>query len=386
MKDFWHDPLFLVGLISSKEGGAASGNIVSFDAPRAAPLRSLRIGIDPVQAGTGDPSPDNVRPISGWSAVDLWRTGKNLLEITMTDGTVNGTTFTKNTDGSITISGTPSAQARRTIHSGKFWGPGFGTGLITVGVPSNVRVFCKKVLNGTTSYPTLSPSSYLLDDGSELSDLLIEVNTPFDGTETTIYPQIELGSATPYAPYTGTTYPITIPTPPGTVFGGYIQVAEDGSAELVVTHEVANLGQKTWYQHATYANVFYCSVSDAVAGVQGESQVRCSEYKPIGSTTTQLMSSNEKCVAMQTGYKTVLVCNSDYSSASDIKTAMSGVQLVYELATPLTYPLSDITVQTLAGENVMWADCGDISVEWAGAKSDLPMLVWLMNRDRRNAK
>lgn len=39
--------------------------IASFQAQRAQDLTGLTIRIDPIQEGTGDPSPDNIRPISG---------------------------------------------------------------------------------------------------------------------------------------------------------------------------------------------------------------------------------------------------------------------------------------------------------------------------------
>lgn len=48
--------------------GTASGAIASFDdGANGKALKSLTIEINPVQSGTGDPSPDNVRPISGWT-------------------------------------------------------------------------------------------------------------------------------------------------------------------------------------------------------------------------------------------------------------------------------------------------------------------------------
>lgn len=39
------------------------------------PLRKLVIDITPQQAGSGNPSPENVRPISGWSAVTISQSG-----------------------------------------------------------------------------------------------------------------------------------------------------------------------------------------------------------------------------------------------------------------------------------------------------------------------
>ena len=40
------------------------------------------VQIEPVQEGTGDPSPENIRPISGWDTVNVCRCGKNLLSFT----------------------------------------------------------------------------------------------------------------------------------------------------------------------------------------------------------------------------------------------------------------------------------------------------------------
>lgn len=45
------------------------GAIVTFDGP--AMIKSLEIDVNPVQVGSGDPSPTNVRPISGWDEVDI---------------------------------------------------------------------------------------------------------------------------------------------------------------------------------------------------------------------------------------------------------------------------------------------------------------------------
>lgn len=49
----------------------ASGPVVAFRGD-GSPLLGLSVSIDPVQAGSGDPSPTNVRPISGHSAVRVW--------------------------------------------------------------------------------------------------------------------------------------------------------------------------------------------------------------------------------------------------------------------------------------------------------------------------
>lgn len=67
--DVWHDPLALAA--ARERTGSAAGPVASFVADRAAPLRDLTVGISPVQSGSGDPSPDNVRPISGWTGANI---------------------------------------------------------------------------------------------------------------------------------------------------------------------------------------------------------------------------------------------------------------------------------------------------------------------------
>lgn len=56
------------------------GNPVSFNTNVAKPLKQLLIPFTPVQSGTGDPSPENVRPITGWTGVNVTRTGMNMLD------------------------------------------------------------------------------------------------------------------------------------------------------------------------------------------------------------------------------------------------------------------------------------------------------------------
>ena len=66
-------------------GGALSeyeitGNPVAFATNVQKPLSAFTIPFLPVQSGTGDPSPENVRPISGWTGVTANRAGKNLFD------------------------------------------------------------------------------------------------------------------------------------------------------------------------------------------------------------------------------------------------------------------------------------------------------------------
>lgn len=80
--------------ISVKED--ASGGVASFaDGADNIPVKSLVVNIVPIQEGTGDPSPENVRPISGRQIVTVTRAGVNVWDEEWESGTYLNTSGTK---------------------------------------------------------------------------------------------------------------------------------------------------------------------------------------------------------------------------------------------------------------------------------------------------
>ena len=81
-----------------------SGSLVTIpDGADSMPVKSMTVDVEAVQSGSGDPSPTNIRPISGWTGCKVYRTGKNLLNLseyikrsgyTKPDVTVSGDTVT----------------------------------------------------------------------------------------------------------------------------------------------------------------------------------------------------------------------------------------------------------------------------------------------------
>ncbi len=202
--------------------GTASGAVASFDdGANNEPLEDLQIAIEPVQAGTGDPSPDNVRPISGWTGCKVTRTGKNLLDLSiLRQGSFDNTVSQSNVsfDEFLPIVGGLQyvwSSAFSNI-SGRYIrcydatktpvGTGialYGVGAKTFTVPENACYF---------------RAMWYISGGIQ----------PADITED----QIELGSsATAYEPYQGQTYSITFGDA-GTVYGGTLNPV---TGELIVT-------------------------------------------------------------------------------------------------------------------------------------------------------
>ena len=54
-------------------------------------LRDLVIDVTPMQSGSGDPSPSNVRPITGWTGANIYDAGENLLDgVSLKQGGITG--------------------------------------------------------------------------------------------------------------------------------------------------------------------------------------------------------------------------------------------------------------------------------------------------------
>ena len=82
-----NDELFNLMLLKGITGGAveeatATGNPATFLTDLAKPLKSLLINLLPFQSGSGDPSPQNIRPIVPWESLTVWNGGKNLIDST----------------------------------------------------------------------------------------------------------------------------------------------------------------------------------------------------------------------------------------------------------------------------------------------------------------
>lgn len=49
-----------------------TGTLIHLTDALASPMQKCEVTLEPIQAGSGDPSPDNVRPITGWTGCEVW--------------------------------------------------------------------------------------------------------------------------------------------------------------------------------------------------------------------------------------------------------------------------------------------------------------------------
>ena len=141
----------------------------------------------------------------------------------------------------------------------------------------------------------------------------------------------------------------------GTRYGGTLDLT---TGVLTVDMAEVDLGSLTWgYSNTQFYTGGVSPTPKTPSSASVKANAICSEY-PVVARNSAI--NGTFCIA---GNGNFVIYDGRYTSASDFKTAMSGVQLVYELAEPITVQLTPTEVSTLLGTNNVWADSGDVSVE-----------------------
>ena len=152
-------------------------------------------------------------------------------------------------------------------------------------------------------------------------------------------------------PDDATVYNAVWSTQAGTVYHGTVDPV---TGQLTVDWASVDMGSLSWSRNATY-NVMYAYVAGKA---KGRGNLICSNYK-TAELYYEYLSSGEISGALNNN--AINVKDDAYTSAADFKTAMNGVQLVYELATPLTYQLTPVQIAALlAGETFVWSSNNEV--------------------------
>ena len=345
-----------------------SGTVASFpDGAEGVPVKDLKASIVCVQSGTGDPSPQNIRPITGWTGANVVRAGKNLLPKTLVSGTHNYCTYTLNADGTVTVTGTANGLSVRNIYNGVTpiaAGLKNGTYIMT-GCPAGgssttygLRMTITK--SSSTSYTDYgSGTTFTIDDDVVSVRVYLFVNSG-QTVNITYKPMIRLASVTDatYEPYQGTAYPVTWQSDAGTVYGGTVDVT---TGVLTVDMETKDLSTLTWnYQSST--GLFYSSAINSCK--TGTTSMLFSKFAWTPLTTQTAVKNSSVSAICKDSNGRLYVKDTSYADITAFNTDISGAQMVYELATPLTYTLTPTQIATLLGTNNVWADTGDVTVEY----------------------
>ena len=335
----------------------ATGSIASFpDGADSIPMKDVLVHIEPVQAGSGDPSPDNIRPITGWTEAKVTRTGRNLINIA--DFTLNRSN--KRTlgmvlsnvqrPGSFTLSlrvENNTTTMNTVVALRDKQGADYNKTLALITIPAGETGFFQTTFTLTTVDIEYFYCYLSLSDNDDATITITDI-------------QLELGStATDYEPYSGQTYDITFPSEAGTVYGGTLDVTS-GVLTVDRAYELLDDASKWKTSASTTVDFDYqTNARDRKIYNNSYDGLTCS-YAPVNKSdtlNTVRWTSNSE---FKFGFRGLGL------SLEQIKAdAQAGkISILYDLATPITYQLTTQEITSLLGVNNLWADTGDSEVEY----------------------
>lgn len=299
----------------------------------------------------------NICPISGKTEVVTHRTGKNLLDTQYKTYTAqNNVRYYRIGGGGIKlyagVTYTLSVSEDNTRPSGIY--------INEYGPDVSARETYARAYNSysVTYMPT--------------KDVVIETDcfyttAPPEGIEN-IDVQLEVGNtATDYEPYNGNTYTTSLGR---TVYGGTLDVV---SGVLTVDRAMVDLGTLNWTYDATVPRFYSTNIKTTVKAPLDNSVVNAISSDYIATSFNELYVLDKRNGTFAVGATgTLSIINTSYTDATAFKTAMNGVQLVYELATPQTIQLTPQEVELLKGQNNLWCDSGNIEVTY---KADIQKYI-----------
>lgn len=343
-----------------------TGSVVTCNPVANYPL-SIQAQIVPVQEGTGDPSPDNVRPISGRTGVNLWAGGKNIIDVEKYgDLSKSGVQITVDPENqTITIDGTTSGAISSIPVSTSLHIPAGNVeysirvipvaGTITPNSEGMYGTFTfgnrlrpidrvSAPLNGGENNKSLNTSDICYS-------LYIQSGISFENY--TIKVQVEVSPAsTSYTPYNPSSKKITVPFGQ-TVYGGTLDWT---TGVLTITHEkVIFDGSEEW----AFGSQFNGYSSSKEHKYKDEFLPICNIAK--GAIRNEI-----------TGYSIRANYNSfrfqgfadKYPDVDSFKAFLQtqNAEIIAELVTPITVQLTPQEILALSGVNTIYADTGDVTV------------------------
>lgn len=352
-----------------------SGSIVSFNGRNNTKIKSLVANIKLMQTGTGNPSPDNVRPISGWTGANIHLTDKNLI-----GGLPFATAFSSTLENAIintenkTLSFPYYGSSASTNLGVKFKENTRYTFVFAISNPqiarSNLRLL---YTDGSVQHipDSVDTIKTIITTVSEANKTVMGIGRRQSGGTTYLYYE-ECGifegilTADDFIPYTGNQISINWEAKAGTVYGGTLTLNEDGSADLVSKYisktETGNgVSLYTGARMRVTAPGFISPGSSTLADVKAN-YLSTKTKAAMGNGSWEMSASDS-------GRAEVLIKLTDtINTVALVKEylAENPLQIVYKLATPRTYHFSDIgQLETLFGTNNIWADIGNITVKIA---------------------
>ena len=187
--------------------------------------------------------------------------------------------------------------------------------------------------------------------------------------------QIEVGStATDFEPYenicpisgwegmqlsvNGTVIPISWQSEAGTVYGGKLDIL---SGVLMITHGIDSFKNLTWTYQSANTRFYSASLIGQIKAPSNNANVVNAISESYKVNSFSAYADKQFSVSTSGG---LFLKDSSYTDVASFVEAMGEYQICYELATPLTVQLDAHALNSLYGQNNIFADTGDAHVEY----------------------
>lgn len=344
----------------------AEGDIASFYTRLARPLQAAKFAI---KATGGNGTPSSPIAINGFTGLNVYKRGKNLIDIsTLIAGYVNsdGTFNTSQTKGEMR-SGFISVKPNTTYY--------FSIKETSSSYSAWLRV--GQYESEDTSSFIQSNSFWLFTTTATTRFIVVSARNLADATKI----QLELGNTeTDYEPYNSNSavYPISWQTGAGTVYGGEVDIT---SGKLKVTHtklkyygtdcDVLNLNYGLTAEGYTHL-VFAKNGLDAI-GTMTVDNSKSNMLSPNLSASGNSIPPSEGYRVINSGTPqrpTIYwYINQTWADNQAFKDWLdeNPFEVIVPLATPLEYDLTPQEITALVGVNNIWGDTnGNAEIEYLG--------------------
>lgn len=326
-----------------------TGNPVVFYPVTGYPL-GVTASWEPTQEGSGEPSPENVRPIKGRDTVKVERCGENLLNIApFTKMTNQGVTYEYVANGGVHISGTALANVTGPMFSVWYLPPGKYYGLDSgEGIGASIVVH----RNGRNVWLS-AKGTFVILAGDVIKFWCLSVNSGAT-VDKTVYPYIVPGTAAPttYAPYTGQTATLTLPR---TIYGGTVDAVSGKGQENAKT--ITLDGNKLKFTKSTiYINL----PSNSAPGISEAGIICCSHFRK-GFFKVNIP--HEFCFLLESDMTGLFTSVDDLNAYVTAQYAAgTPVQVCYKLAEPVPFTATGAQpIPALSGVNTLLTDADSLT-------------------------
>lgn len=332
-----------------------SGEMVNIISPNVNNITSFKVHFSPKQEGTGDPSPENVREIVGWSSVDGYKCGKNLFDYAH----ANILDVHIKNDNGVSVSDGGNSYCQIYI-------PVMPNTTYTLSGLSNEKNFAKRIYYYDEDKQWISRTSGSTKTSRTITTpsncRYIQIQSERQEFQDWSTVQVELGdTATKFEPYKYGTVLMDWTDTIGNIYGGYIDLI---TGEIYKKYEqVIFNGTIRWNGITNYDNTNrFIYIKESLPLPPQNNAICYFNYLTNRSGGGQIGNG----FIGSTGNVLIYTDKSINSIDSLMEYQTNNpLQLIYELETPVPVAtLSPTQLSTLKGQNNFWSNADYVEIEY----------------------